>query len=129
MNWKRKIKQWIGLQPRAKPKIHEQKTQFEGLPESANRIQVIIGLDFGTSFTKVVIGVKGQKYGVPLNDNKRGTDKYLLPTRIYEGSSGNYSVDQLADCVSSHTDLKMRILNHTHKLDGHTRNRIVTYIA
>lgn len=120
MNWKRKIQQWIGLQPRAKP-------QVESLSGNAGRHQVIIGFDFGAAFTKVVISVAGQKYGVPLNGNKPGVDRYLLPTRLYEDSSGNYTVYQPTDFVSSHTDLKMRILDDN--LDDDARKLIVIYIA
>ena len=115
-----------GVTPR-KAKIKECLTQFADIPDGARKVRVIIGLDFGTAFTKVVIEAKEYKYGVPLNDKKRGADQYLLPTRLYKDSSSNYSVDQLADCVSSHTDLKMRILDNT--LDKETRNRIITYIA
>ena len=111
-------------------KIQQWQTQFDDVADNADRTEIIIGFDFGTAFSKVVISGVGQKYGVPLNDNKQGIDKYLLPTRLYEDSTGNYLLDKPVDCVSphiEHTDLKMRILDN--KLDDDTKKRIITYIV
>ncbi|WP_423907115.1 hypothetical protein [Candidatus Spongiihabitans sp.] len=118
-----------GATPR-KAKIKACLTQFADIPDGARKVRVIIGIDFGTAFTKVVIEVKEYKYGVPLNDTKQGTEKYLLPTRMYQDASGNLTVTEPKNLASSHTeytDLKMRILDNT--LDKETRNRIITYIA
>lgn len=104
MNWKR-IRDWF----RAKaPKDGAQPSVAESArtPAPDERLQVVIGLDFGTAFTKVVIGVRGRKYGVPLNSDERGADKYLLPTPL---------------------NLKMRILDGG--LDQNVRERIVKHLA
>lgn len=47
--------------------------------------EVVLGLDFGTSSTKVVIGdsALGQAFAVPFT-NESGINRYLLPCRIYE---------------------------------------------
>jgi len=103
------------------------RTQFDNLPEDAKPVQVIIGLDFGTAFTKVVLQGAGHKFGVPLNDNTHGADRFLLPTRLYEDSTGNLSVAEPKDCQKTHDDLKMKILDGD--LDDDARNHIVVYIA
>lgn len=72
----------------------------------ARHALAVIGFDFGTAFTKVVIGVAGQKYGVPLHDGAQGSDKYLLPTPA---------------------DLKLRIIQDD--LDSATRERVIAHIA
>lgn len=90
-------------------------------------VQIIVGLDFGTAFTKVVLHGAGYKFGVPLNDNAHGTDRFLLPTRLYEDSTGNFSVKKPKDCRKTHTDLKMKILDDN--LDSDIRRQIVIYIA
>ena len=110
--------------------IEEWQTQFNGLPENANSVQVTIGFDFGTAFTKVVIDAAGQKYGVPLNDDKQGTDKYLLPTCLYEDLNGNFSIAQPKNWRSSHVDLKMRILDSVDiNVDKETKKYIIAYLV
>ncbi len=112
---------------REKTKIQGWQTQFDDVPRNAKPVQVIIGLDFGTAFTKVTISGKGQRYGVPLNENKQGIDKYLLPTRIYEDSTGQFAVARTDNRFLPHVNLKMRILDNN--LDSDTRIGITTYIA
>lgn len=90
-------------------------------------VQIIVGLDFGTAFTKVVLHGAGYKFGVPLNDNAHGADQFLLPTRIYEDSTGNLFIEKPKNCHKTHTDLKMKILDRN--LDDGARKRITTYIA
>ena len=102
-------------------------TQYSGLSESADSIRVIIGLDFGTAFTKVVIHGAGQKYAVPLNDDGKGIDKFLLPTCLYEDFAGALAVTPPDKFMKTHTDIKMRILDDN--LDDNARKHIVTYIA
>ena len=111
----------------AKKKIEGWQTQFIDIPENAQPVQVTIGFDFGTAFTKVIIDGAGRKYGVPLNENKEGTDKYLLPTILYEDSVGNPTIIQPEKILPSHANLKMRILDDD--LDASTRDHIITYIA
>jgi hypothetical protein len=50
--------------------------------------EVVIGLDFGTSSVKVIIGdrVLGKAFAVPFSEAP-GIRRYLLPTRLYEADS------------------------------------------
>ncbi|MGI9310873.1 MAG: hypothetical protein ACR2P7_04970 [bacterium] len=135
MNILKRISDWLrkNPEPKANNRVqteridtgHERPTPNK-TPEK-KKTQVVIGLDFGTAFTKVVISGEGQKYAIPFNGGKEGVEKYLLPTRIYEDSSGNYTIDKPKHFSNVHTDLKMRILNDN--LDADTKKRIIYYIA
>ena len=102
-------------------------TQFGRLTSDAQSTLIIIGLDFGTAYTKVVVYGEGQRYAIPLRKDKVGVDKYLLPTCVYENAAGKFSLEKSADHCICHSDLKMNILDHT--LDRATEQHIITYIA
>jgi hypothetical protein len=53
-------------------------TQYPQTDDSPLRF-VVIGLDFGTAFTKVVIADKSDSYAVRLRPDLTGLDSYLLP--------------------------------------------------
>lgn len=69
--------------------------------------ELVIGLDFGTSCVKVVVGDRGasKAYAVPFLDTL-GVNVYLLPSRLFE-QSGAFS---LSDGADVHRDLKLRFL-------------------
>ncbi len=108
-------------------KSHGWHTQFCGLASDAKSKQIIIGFDFGTAYTKVVVYGEGQRYAIPLKKDKVGIDKYLLPTCIYENSAGEFLLEKSIDYCISHSDLKMHILDNT--LDRATKQYIIIYIA
>lgn len=70
--------------------------------------ELVIGLDFGTSSTKVVIADKSMNaaYAVPFIDSI-GVSSYLLPTALLESPSGVYS---LSGTGIRHADLKLAML-------------------
>jgi len=103
------------------------KTQFDSVDENAVVNQVIIGLDFGTAYTKVVVGRGDEKYGVPINSGATGSEGYLLPTQICIDSNGGYFADLVPGKATCYRDLKMQILQG--KLDEEARNRIIAYLA
>ena len=45
-----------------------------------DKIQLVIGLDFGTAYTKVVIGERRVRYAVPFNHYASSKNPYLLPS-------------------------------------------------
>lgn len=86
--------------------------ESKGIPEqilgpSGRDRELILGLDFGTSCVKVVIGDRGasKAYAVPFIDSV-GINSYLLPSRIFEENS-IFSISQGTD---AHRDLKLRFL-------------------
>lgn len=74
-----------------------------------NETDLIIGLDFGTSATKVVIRDRFAATGVfpvQLNSGRPGIDGYLLPSRVFR-TGDFYSLTQGTHRI---TDLKLRLL-------------------
>ncbi len=69
--------------------------------------ELVIGLDFGTSCVKVVVGDRGasKAYAVPFLD-ALGVSAYLLPSRVFE-QDGMFS---LLKGAYVHRDLKLRFL-------------------
>lgn len=69
--------------------------------------ELVIGLDFGTSSVKVVIGDRSlpKAFAVPFSDAK-GIDSYLLPSRLWE-TDGCYSLES---GKKAHRNLKLSLL-------------------
>ena len=65
--------------------------QFAGLTDHARQRELVIGLDFGTSFTKVVVGEARTHRAVPFYRGDRGA-AYLLPTAIAVEREGEQEV-------------------------------------
>lgn len=72
-------------------KAHEWQTQFSN-ETFAERRQVIIGLDFGTAFTKVVIGDVARAYAVPFSCHNTEDNPFLLPGVFSEEACGKISL-------------------------------------
>ena len=80
-----------------------------GAEQTQGTRELVIGLDFGTSSVKVVIGDKdtGHAYAVPFAPTS-GLDRYLLPSRVYQSAAG-FQLDPSSDC-KAHRDLKLGLL-------------------
>ena len=73
-----------------------------------DRQQLVIGLDFGTAFTKVVVGETRAHFAVPFDPYHIDTNPYLLPGRFFVESA---NVCTLANNGGREvTELKMRII-------------------
>lgn len=85
---------------------------------------LVMGLDFGTSCTKVVIDDRqmGQRYAVPLV-NATGVNAYLLPTRLNE-HLGAYTVTNQGVAF---TDLKLALMASPD--DEQVCSRVCAYLA
>lgn len=72
---------------------------------------IVIGFDFGTSSSKVVIQDIAQKkaYAVPFGDLACSANTYLIPTRIHVDPNGRFS---LVNVAHERTDIKMRLLDN-----------------
>ncbi|NJA89807.1 hypothetical protein HCX48_11310 [Rhodocyclus tenuis] len=86
--------------------------------------EVVLGLDFGTSAAKVVIGdaALGKAFAVPFAD-QMGIERYLLPCRLYE-SDGVYSLHR-GD--QTHRDLKLALI--AEPTDATLQARVVAFLA
>lgn len=87
--------------------------------------EVAIGLDFGTSSVKVIVGdsVLEKAFAVPFSD---GSDirRYLLPCRLHETSEG-FSLSGVGGNV--HRDLKLALL--ADPTDGEAQIRVAAFLA
>ena len=86
--------------------------------------ELVVGLDFGTSCVKVVVGDRGasKAYAVPFLDAP-GVNAYLLPSRLFE-QNGTFSLSKGADV---HRDLKLRFL--ANPTLSHLQETLVGFLA
>lgn len=96
----------------------------ESLTDSDDTRELIVGLDFGTSSVKVVIGDRAadRAYAVPFLDCS-GIDRYMLPSRLSE----NEGVFSLGDANICHRDLKLSLLMGGCTAEAETR--VVAFLA
>ena len=89
------------------PKHNGISAQFNSSSSSKSVREVVIGLDFGTSSVKAVVGdiSTGKAYAVPFV-KKDGINGYLLPSRIWQ--TGDYFSLSAGDKI--YRDLKLSIL-------------------
>ena len=115
----------LTITPDAKPhpflskELHEYQvvaSRHNGIAEQFSRIvgdadvrDMVIGLDFGTSSVKVVVGDQssGKAFAIPFS-NVEGIDGYLLPSRLWQ-TDDQFS---LLSGKTVHRDLKLTLLLH-----------------
>jgi hypothetical protein len=87
--------------------------------------ELVIGLDFGTSSTKVVIGDKTMNiaYAVPFMDSI-GISSYLMPSALIEAPGGHYT---LTGSGIRHSDLKLTMLEALS--DDLANSRVCAFLA
>lgn len=76
-------------------------------------VDIYVGLDFGTSFTKAAIGFKDKIYPVSWSGISKTSPDYLLPSEYTEFEDGSLFVGQHPDVDVSRVrrDLKLPFLN------------------
>lgn len=91
---------------------HEDAFQFSERSASSHPLDVRIGLDFGTSFTKVVIRVPERQigYAVPFGRLAGESLEYLLSTELYVSDDGVFSVE-LVEGTTVLDDIKVKLMN------------------
>ena len=70
------------------------RTQLSTQTPSGGAIDVFIGLDFGTSYTKAAVGLKDQIFVVDWHGVSVGTDQYLLPSEYSCTADGSCQIGQ-----------------------------------
>ena len=78
------------------------RTQLPTYIQSAGAIDVFIGLDFGTSYTKAAVGLKDQIFAVDWNGVSGGADRYLLPSEYSIMADGSCQIGQAPDVPVDH---------------------------
>jgi len=84
------------------------------IENSSNSIkqQLVIGLDFGTAFTKVVIGEQRTRYAVPFEHFTSNDNPYLLPSKLsILNEQKECLIGDVKGAAEIIDDLKMRFLN------------------
>lgn len=83
------------------------------------RLQIVLGIDFGSAFTKVVIGETRARYAVSFQEPANGIGSYLLPGKLLIAKDGTCSLTFQPVLDGSHqrqgdqeerTDLKIHLL-------------------
>lgn len=76
-------------------------------------VDIYIGLDFGTSFTKAAVGFKDKIYPVSWAGVSKTSPDYLLPSEFTEAEDGSLFIGQLPSVDASRVrhDLKLPFLN------------------
>lgn len=80
-------------------------------------VDLVIGIDFGTSCTKVVVGDHGwlgQSFAVPVGKGPNGLERYLRPTQVESG-------------CRLETNLKMRLMAEPNSTE--VRELVALYLA
>ena len=105
----------------------EHRTQLSGNTERSPRQQLIIGLDFGTNFSKVVLGETRIHYTVPMQDRTDGVEKYTVPVRLVVDETGCCRVGDAEQSEQAFDDLKIQFLRGNTSFENQTR--MVAYLA
>ncbi|QCP47925.1 hypothetical protein FAZ95_01250 [Trinickia violacea] len=69
------------------------RSQYTPSP-SSRPLDIVIGLDFGTSYTKAAVGMRDQIFPVGWEGISAAPDKYLLPTEYSELDDGSCHIGQ-----------------------------------
>ncbi|MEW5966013.1 MAG: hypothetical protein AB1720_03295 [Pseudomonadota bacterium] len=76
-------------------------------------MDIVIGLDFGTSYTKAAVGMRDQIFPVSWEGLSAGPDKHLLPSEYSELGDGNCQIGQApaVPVERVHQKLKQPLIN------------------
>lgn len=107
MSWKDLLKT---LSPVKADKLPGYLTQYPGITDNHPKQHLVMGVDFGTAFTKVVIGGAVNSYAVPFAPIAAKENIFLLPCVLSIDSSGECRLGMVDGAARSLTDLKMRLL-------------------
>src|SRR5258708_13767860 len=120
MNWVERLRAALAIlrgevEPpqggRSQPETPESRVAPSRLPTKADAVSsrstpsrskpqapvCIIGLDFGTSCTKVVVGARGHAYAVPFPGHTLVEWPYLLPTRLWMRAGGELTLNKIGE--------------------------------
>jgi len=80
-----------------------------------NEIDIVLGFDFGTSSSKVVIRDSGRQtaYAIPFGSLACSGNSYLIPTKIFISDDGNLS---LSPAQYSFDSLKIQLMDNPEKI-------------
>lgn len=83
-------------------------------PEERPAVELVMGIDFGTSATKVVIQAPhftgNPAYAVPFGQYAHHSLKYLLPTRLFVAKDGHCRLNRQSDEDTPFTHIKQGLM-------------------
>jgi len=79
--------------------------------------QLIIGLDFGTAFTKVVIGDNRVRYAVPFDVSADSSNHYLLPSILGINEDKSCALVSGSESTNDTINLKLPLLDNAYNDD------------
>jgi len=89
--------------------------------------QLIIGLDFGAAFTKVIIGDSRVRYAVPFDVSADSSNHYLLPSILGINEDKSCTLVSASESTSEISSLKLSLLDNSYSDDELLR--ISAYLA
>ncbi len=132
MVWRR-IQRWLARDKGVAKEFQwllTDKTQIEPQKVGQEPIQLVIGLDFGTSFTKIVVGESRKRYAVPFDDFALDKDKnpYLLPSVVsIVQVSEECTLGLHSNAIRTHDNLKMPLIDRD--FSPEVKIRAVVFLA
>lgn len=121
-----KVRNFLGVDPekRKRKGAYAQfpgvATQFETYKDEGAEQQLVIGLDLGTAYTKVVIGEPRIHYAVPMAGSTK-TPSYIASSSFYLDENGAASLTNPITDAQYCTDLKMPLLLGNASVDDQAR--------
>ena len=85
-------------------------TQIHSNLQNRPPFDLVIGLDFGTAYTKVVIGEKRARYAVPFHTLLSLRNRYLLPSLLATDTDGSFYLGQSDQTRYFTNNIKMKLL-------------------
>ena len=114
MPWKRILALLFGKRRSEEelPWLATERTQVNETASGGSPIQIVVGLDFGTSFTKVVVGESRIRYAVPFGEFSLRTNPYLLPSAVsILEVDGKCTLGVCENATQVFDDLKMPLID------------------
>ena len=115
-----------GSDRKTEKKLSPEATQLPGSHPGLQKQQLFIGLDFGTAFTKVVIGESRVRYVVPFAaDAKKNVT--CLPCEYFVTENGHSSLARVRSSDEKVTNLKMPLIEG--RSNDEQRAKIIVFLA
>lgn len=126
MGWKELVGKFRKKSSKPKEAIIDRwATQLPGVDESSQRQKLVIGLDFGTAFTKVVIGEQRVHFPIPFQIGQQPSTCYL-PCVVYLSPLGECSLESQQSWKRI-TNLKIALLDKT--CNEEKKKQIIAFLA
>lgn len=105
--------------------------QVPPVKRSRGATDVVMGLDFGTSCSKVVVQTPflagGRALAIPFDVSRRGIGRFLAPTNLVAGADGEPALGRPVDASEDWKSIKVDLMEQPESRDS--RARAAAYLA